>query len=121
MEILLLIKCFCCRLFKTVIPGEHFHKKWARRVKTWLHQPIQKKIRRDKRKERAAKLAPRPASGVLRPLVHAPTQKYNSKIRLGRGFTLEELKVLKSCYLLLLSINILFICVINSFAGGRYS
>jgi large subunit ribosomal protein L13e len=76
-----------------VIPFQHFHKKWARRVKTWLDQPVQKRIRSEKRKIKAAKLAPRPASGALRPLVHCPTQKYNSKIRKGRGFTLEELKV----------------------------
>jgi len=61
-------------------------------VKTWLDQPSQKKIRRERRKEKAAKIAPRPASGPLRPLVHCPTQKYNSKLKLGRGFTLEELK-----------------------------
>uniref|UniRef100_A0A7S1HPI4 60S ribosomal protein L13 n=1 Tax=Phaeocystis cordata TaxID=118079 RepID=A0A7S1HPI4_9EUKA len=75
-----------------VIPGQHFHKDWAKRVKTWFGQPVQKKIRRDLRKEKAAKNAPRPSSGSLRPLVHCPTQKYNSKVKLGRGFTLEELK-----------------------------
>jgi len=75
-----------------VIPNQHFHKKWQRRVKTWLDQPAQKKIRRTARKEKAAKLSPAPVSGALRPLVHCPTQKYNSKIKLGRGFTLEELK-----------------------------
>ena len=85
-----------------VVPYQHFHKKWARRVKTWLQQPIQKKIRRDNRKKKAAAISPRPASGPLRPLVHCPTQKYNTKIRLGRGFTLEELKVIfflwNKCY-----------------------
>jgi len=75
-----------------IIPNQHFHKKWARRVKTWFQQPIQKKIRREKRKVKAAAIAPRPASGPLKPLVHCPTQKYNSKVKLGRGFTLEELK-----------------------------
>ena len=75
-----------------VIPYQHFHKKWARRVKTWLHQPAQKRIRRERRQERAAKIAPRPSAGTLKPLVRAPTQKYNSKVRLGRGFTVEELK-----------------------------
>ena len=75
-----------------VVPNNHFHKDWARRVKTWFQQPIQKKIRREKRRIRAAEIAPRPASGPLRPLVHCPTQKYNSKVRLGRGFTLDELK-----------------------------
>jgi large subunit ribosomal protein L13e len=58
-----------------VIPNQHFHKKWARRVKTWLDQPIQKKIRRERRQIKAAKIAPRPSSGALRPLVHCPTQK----------------------------------------------
>jgi len=29
---------------------------------------------------------------MLRPVVHCPTQKYNTKVRLGRGFTIEELK-----------------------------
>lgn len=32
-------------------------------------------------------------AGALRPVVHPPTQRYNFKTRLGRGFTLEELKV----------------------------
>ena len=75
-----------------IIPNQHFHKKWARRVKTWFAQPIQKKLRRDKRKAKAAAIAPRPANGALRPVVHCPTQKYNVKTKLGRGFTLEELK-----------------------------
>jgi hypothetical protein len=73
-----IIKINLCTLFSinyTVIPFQHFHKKWARRVKTWLDQPVQKKIRRDKRRVKAAALAPRPASGPLRPLVHCPTQK----------------------------------------------
>lgn len=100
-----------------VVPNQHFHKNWDVRVKTWFHQPIQKKIRRDKRRVKAAKLAPRPVDGALRPLVNCPTQKvdfvnflsklckhifdlislflpqYNTKVRSGRGFTLEELKV----------------------------
>ncbi|CAE7438272.1 RpL13 [Symbiodinium microadriaticum] len=75
-----------------VVPNQHFHKDWDRRVKTWFHQPMQKKARREKRKIKAARLAPRPASGPLRPLVRCPTQKYSTKVRSGRGFTLEELK-----------------------------
>mmetsp|Transcript_118606 Transcript_118606/g.335505 ORF Transcript_118606/g.335505 Transcript_118606/m.335505 type:complete len:208 (-) Transcript_118606:52-675(-) len=74
------------------IHNQHFRKDWARRVKTWFAQPIQKKLRREKRKVKAAQNAPRPASGALRPLVHCQTQRYNTKVRLGRGFTLEELK-----------------------------
>lgn len=80
----------------TVVPNAHFRKFGGAignpNFKTWFQQPIQKKIRRAKRQEKAAKIAPRPASGNLKPLVHCPTQKYNSKVRLGRGFTLEELK-----------------------------
>ena len=63
-----------------VIPFQHFHKKWARRVKTWLDQPAQKKIRRETRRAKAAKDAPRPASGPLRPLVHCPTQKVMNEL-----------------------------------------
>jgi large subunit ribosomal protein L13e len=36
---------------------------------------------------------PRPVAGPLRPVVHSQTQRYNTKIRAGRGFTLDELKV----------------------------
>merc|ERR1711924_332370 len=43
----------------------------------------------------AAKIAPRPAAGLLRPVVHPPTQRYNMKLRLGRGFTLDELREAK--------------------------
>jgi large subunit ribosomal protein L13e len=55
-------------------------------------QPAQKKARRQKRAAKAAAVAPRPTGGMLRPAVHCPTIKYNSKLRLGRGFSLEELK-----------------------------
>ena len=34
-------------------------------------------------KAKAAKLSPRPAAGLLRPVVHPPTQRYNMKLRLG--------------------------------------
>merc|ERR1712167_222917 len=70
----------------------HFHKKWQTRVKTWLEQPMRAKRRRLNRLTKAAKIAPRPVSGALRPAVHCPTVKYNRKVRFGRGFTLDELK-----------------------------
>ena len=37
---------------------------------------------------------PRPVAGALRPVVHGQTVKYNLKKRYGRGFTLDELKVI---------------------------
>lgn len=74
------------------IQNLHFRKQWQKRIRTWFDQPMQKKVRRQRRQEKAAAIAPRPATGPLRPYVHCPTQKYNTKLRLGRGFTLAELK-----------------------------
>lgn len=45
------------------------------------------------RQKKAVKIFPRPTSGPLRPIVHGQTLKYNMKVRAGRGFSLEELKV----------------------------
>jgi large subunit ribosomal protein L13e len=75
-----------------VIPNQHFHKKWERRVRTWFDQPAQKKARATKRKAKAAAISPRPVDGPLKPVVRCPTKRYNGKIKFGRGFTLEELK-----------------------------
>jgi ribosomal protein L13E len=54
-------------------------------------QPAKKKARRLRRKAKAAAIAPRPTQ-QLRPVVHPPTQRYNHKTRLGKGFSLQELK-----------------------------
>lgn len=45
------------------------------------------------RQKKAVKIFPRPTAGPLRPIVHGQTLKYNMKVRSGRGFSLEELKV----------------------------
>ena len=76
-----------------MIHNNHFHKQWQNYVKTWFDQPGRKKTRRVARTKRALQVAPRPVAGALRPIVRCPTFKYNTKIRAGRGFTLEELKV----------------------------
>eukprot|EP00931_Biecheleriopsis_adriatica_P061804 TRINITY_DN3717_c0_g2_i1.p1 TRINITY_DN3717_c0_g2~~TRINITY_DN3717_c0_g2_i1.p1 ORF type:complete len:241 (+),score=69.14 TRINITY_DN3717_c0_g2_i1:68-724(+) len=86
-----------------VIPNVHFRKvngcQAGRKnrvfMRTWLDQAGRKKRRANNRKEKAAKLFPRPAAGLLRPVVHPPTQRYNMKLRLGKGFTLDELKEAK--------------------------
>merc|ERR1739848_70003 len=44
------------------------------------------------RQKKASSIAPRPARGPLRSIVRCPTNKYNTKLRMGKGFTLEELK-----------------------------
>ena len=76
-----------------MIPNAHFHKDWQRYVKTWFNQPARKKRRLQNRKKKALKVAPRPVAGPLRPVVRCQTFKYNTRVRTGRGFTLDELKV----------------------------
>ncbi|QID81654.1 60S ribosomal protein L13B [Saccharomyces pastorianus] len=56
----------------------HFRKHWQERVKVHFDQA-------------GKKIAPRPLD-LLRPVVRAPTVKYNRKVRAGRGFTLAEVK-----------------------------
>jgi len=73
----------------------HFKKDWERHVRTWFDQPAKKLKRHKARQIKAAAIFPRPATGSLRPLVHGQTLKYQSKIRMGRGFTLDELKLAK--------------------------
>mmetsp|Transcript_116148 Transcript_116148/g.329162 ORF Transcript_116148/g.329162 Transcript_116148/m.329162 type:complete len:221 (+) Transcript_116148:105-767(+) len=86
-----------------VLPNVHFrkvngmqHGRFNRvMMRTWLDQAGRKKRRYLTRRAKAAKVAPRPAGGLLRPVVHPPTQRYNMKLRLGRGFTFEELREAK--------------------------
>lgn len=83
-----------------IIPNIHCKKKYLQssrgplKVKLALNQATRKKARRVKRAAKAAKIAPAPLQ-KLRPVVHCPTQKYSAKVRLGKGFTLEELKAAK--------------------------
>ena len=83
-----------------VIPNIHLHKKYCEssrgplKVKLSLNQASRKKTRRLARAKKAALIAPAPLQ-KLRPIVHCPTQKYSAKTRLGKGFTLEELKAVK--------------------------
>ncbi|KAH8329240.1 hypothetical protein KR074_006026 [Drosophila pseudoananassae] len=75
-----------------MIPNQHYHKWWQRHVKTWFNQPARKLRRHQNRVKKAKAVFPRPASGPLRPVVRCPTIRYHTKLRAGRGFTLEELK-----------------------------
>jgi len=76
------------------LPNQHFRKDWQFRVKVRLNQAMRKLRRRAVRKAKALAKAPAPLN-LLRPAVRAPTQRYNTKVRAGRGFTLEELKEAK--------------------------
>merc|ERR1711988_46939 len=78
-----------------MIVNEHFRKYWQRYVKTWFDQPAKKKARRLARQKKAAAVAPRPVAGALRSVVHPPTARYNVKTRVGRGFSLAEIKAAK--------------------------
>uniref|UniRef100_A0A3B5K0R6 60S ribosomal protein L13 n=1 Tax=Takifugu rubripes TaxID=31033 RepID=A0A3B5K0R6_TAKRU len=75
-----------------MILNPHFHKDWQKRVRTWFNQPARKIRRRKARLVKARLVAPRPVAGPLRPQVRCPTVRYHTKVRAGRGFTLEELK-----------------------------
>ncbi|CAD6566308.1 MAG: 60S ribosomal protein L13 [Alectoria sarmentosa] len=68
-----------------------FRKDWQRRVRTHFDQPGRKSRRRNARVTKAAAVAPRPVD-KLKPIVRCPTIKYNRRVRLGRGFSLAELK-----------------------------
>jgi len=72
-------------------PNAHFRKAWQYFVKLWLDQPSKKLKRRQTREKKAKRVAPRPLD-KLRPVVRSMTNKYNMKIRGGRGFTFDELK-----------------------------
>lgn len=73
------------------LPNAHLRKHWQSRVKTWFDQAGRKKRRRLNRQKKAAAVAPRPLD-KLRPAVRCPTIRYNTKVREGRGFSLEEIK-----------------------------
>jgi len=73
------------------VPQPHFRKWWQKHVRTWFNQASRKKSRRVARQQKAARTFPNP-TGKLRPAVQAQTQRYNMKVRKGKGFSLGELK-----------------------------
>lgn len=85
-----------------MVPNAHFHKYWQQHVRTWFNQPARKLRRRNNRIKKAKAAFPRPSTGALRPIVRCPSIRYHTKQRLGRGFTLAEIKV--SC-------NFLYFCL----------
>ena len=64
------------------------------------------------RQKKAVKIFPRPTAGPLRPVVHGQTLKYNMKVRTGKGFTLEELKVFLSIFFLCFHFFVRYLFVI---------
>ena len=74
-----------------VIPNVHLRKHWQRNVRVWLNQAGRKSRRLQARRARATAIAPRPLDR-LRPAVRCQTIRYNHRPRLGKGFTLAEVK-----------------------------
>ncbi|CAA9990860.1 60S ribosomal protein L13, putative [Plasmodium knowlesi strain H] len=74
-----------------VLPNVHLHKWWQRYVRVNFSKNIKKKKRRLLREKRRKANGGTPIE-KLHPIVHCPTQRYNFRCRLGKGFTLEELK-----------------------------
>lgn len=74
-----------------ILPNVHLRKHWQRWVKTFFNQPGRKLRRLQARRERAKQIFPRPLQ-ALRPVVASCTTRYAGKPRIGRGFTLDEVK-----------------------------
>jgi len=77
------------------VPHQHFRKDWDQWVKVWTDQAGRKKRRRIARQQKALAVYPRPVAGLLRPVVRGQTVRYNRKLKVGRGFSLQELKEAK--------------------------
>jgi len=73
------------------VPRNHFRKEWQSKVQTWFDQPGKARRRKLLRNRKAASVFPRPLE-TLKPVVHPPSIRWNMKVRLGKGFTTEELK-----------------------------
>ncbi|KAH7824018.1 putative 60S ribosomal protein L13e [Monocercomonoides exilis] len=84
-----------------VIQSVHLRKHWNQNtsqkglVRTYFDQAGKKLRRRIHRFKKARKIFPRPFDGEFRPVIHCPTQRYNMKVREGRGYSLAELKKAK--------------------------
>lgn len=78
--------------FSKILPNVHLNKDWQEKVKTFFNQPAKKVKRRQQRKLRQTRMGPNPTH-FLRPAVRGQTRRYNNKLKLGRGFTVAELKL----------------------------
>jgi large subunit ribosomal protein L13e len=74
-----------------VLPNVHLRKHWQKNVRTWLNQAGRKNRRLQARRAKALATSPRPLER-LRPTVRCQTIRYNHRARLGKGFTLAEIK-----------------------------
>lgn len=76
------------------LPNPHLHKWWQRFVRVNFNQKIKQTKRRKLRKLKQKQNGLTPIE-KLHPFVQCPTRRYNFKTRLGKGFSLPELKAVK--------------------------
>lgn len=76
------------------IQNVHFCKDWRSKVHTWFKQPF-RKIRRHNARLQKAKAAYPSTITAFRPSVHCMNQRFNYRLRLGKGFTVKELALAK--------------------------
>ncbi len=74
-----------------VIQKIHLRKHWQQNVRTWLNQAARKKRRLIARRTKAKAEGTRPID-KLRPAVRCQTIRYNHRTKIGKGFTLAEIK-----------------------------
>ncbi|AEA39114.1 60S ribosomal protein L13 (nucleomorph) [Cryptomonas paramecium] len=70
----------------------HFRKHWQIFVKTWFNQPLQKKKRKNSRIHKEKKRLVDNAPNYIKPLVHCSGPRHNTRIKFGRGFSVNEIK-----------------------------
>ena len=73
------------------VSNVHFCKDWRSKVHTWFKQPFRKIRRHNVRVQKAKAVFPATVKS-LKPSVHCMNQRFNYKLRLGKGFTLRELR-----------------------------
>lgn len=71
------------------LTSNHYNK-GSMKFKMWFNQPAKKMKRRELRCKKAKEQYPTPVQKLM-PVVRQPTQRHNYKIRLGRGFTEQEI------------------------------
>ena len=76
------------------LANTHYYKrkKWSIYVKTWFNQQARKHRRQIRRATKAKLISPMPLD-KLRPIVRCTTLKYKDRMRQGKGFTLEEIRL----------------------------
>merc|ERR1712146_511810 len=87
------------------LTSNHFNKN-SMKYKLHFNQPAQKLKRKQLRCRKMSRSFPMPINKLL-PVIRQPTQLHNYKVRLGRGYTMEEISAagLKMSYALAIGIK----------------